>query len=152
MKANLSRQISWFVDFASMDLDNADMGQLSKLRTELSQVFLCGRVGFLAAPLDEAQYRELILEIDHRYFGTKDKIKNLQQTILSNIEKITGGIERVAEKAEIEWIPYEDSQTLSGVDLISSKVHLNLEIKMLFIQYDHIICHLQNSVGSLSCA
>jgi hypothetical protein len=132
MKSNLSSKINWFVDFANTDLDNADIGQLSKLRTELAQIFLCGRAGSLPAPLDEVQYLELNLEIEHRYFGTRDKIKNLQQIFLSNIEKITGSIERVAEKAEIEWIPYEDSKTLSGVDLISFKVHLNLEIKMLF--------------------
>jgi hypothetical protein len=132
VKANLGSQISWFVDFANTDLDNADIGQLSKLRAELAQIFLCGNVERLAAPWDEVQYRELNLEIENRYFGTRDKIKNLQQIFLSNIEKITGSLERIAEKAEIEWTPYDDSQTLSGIDLISFKVHLNLEIKMLF--------------------
>ena len=132
MKSNLSNQISWFIDFANTDLVNADIGQLAKLRAELAQIFLCGRVGGLPAPLGEVQYLELNQEIEHRYFGTREKIKNLQDIFRSHIEKITGRIERMAEKAEVEWKPYSDSQTLSGVDLISFKVHLNLEIKMLF--------------------
>jgi hypothetical protein len=132
MKADLSSKISWFVDFANTDLDNADIGQLSKFRTELAQIFLGGRVGRLAAPLDEVQYMEFNQEIEYRYFGTRDKIKNLQQVFLSHIEKITGSIERIAEKAESEWTSYDNAQTLSGVDLISFKVHLNLEIKTLF--------------------
>lgn len=140
MKRDLSIQINWFVDFARVNLDNAEMGQLSKLRTELAQVFLCGRPERLPGPLDESQYRELVWGIEQNFFGTKEKLKNLQRIIISTIDNISDGLKRISKQAEFDWMPYEEAQTFSGVDLISSKIHLDFEVKTLVrpsIEYRH---------------
>jgi hypothetical protein len=129
LKKKLDRQINWFADFASLNLDNVDMGQLSKLRIELAQVLLTGFKEGVRSHLDEVDYANLLSEIERRYFESRDKIKSLQQTIFSNIAKLADGIERAAQKAEAKWIAYEDSETLTGVELISSKIHLDFEIK-----------------------
>ena len=107
------------------------MGQISKLQTELAQIFLCGRVGHLYAPLDEIQYMETIQELKRNYFGSKDKIRILQKLIQSNLEMILSGFEKLENKAELNWTPYEDAMTMGGVDLISTRINLDLQIKTI---------------------
>ena len=139
MKQNISRLINWFVDFASLDLDKCDLGQLSKLRTELAQIYIVGYLGRPPSPLDEFPYYFRIFEIERMHFQDPDKIKPLQKKILSIRDQILEGIEGIADKAEFEWVPYDKAKSIKGVELISDLIHLDFEINVSVItqmEYD----------------
>ncbi len=74
---------------------------------------------------------ETIREVERTYFGTKDKIRLFQKLIQSNLEKILAGFEGLGNRAELDWTPYEDAKTMGGVDLISTWINLNFEIKTI---------------------
>lgn len=139
MRQNFSSLINWFMDFASIDLDKCDLGQLSKLRTELAQIYMCGYLGRLPAPLDEFPYYRQVIDIERMYFEDENKVRNIQKKIKSIRKTMLDGIEKVENEAEFDWVAYEKSETMSGVEIFQERIHLDYEINLSIItqmEYD----------------